>query len=66
MSRGLWFAVSARTRKGLTLLWTALFLCSLLLQYASLAAPAAVSASPTGAAFQLDGNAKPDAACRAL
>src|SRR6185369_12384822 len=32
MSRGLWFAMNARTRKSLTLLWTALFLFSLALQ----------------------------------
>ena len=36
MSGGLWFAVSARTRRTLVLLWTALFLCSLLMQSACL------------------------------
>jgi uncharacterized repeat protein (TIGR01451 family) len=49
--------VSARTRKGLTLLWTALFLCSLLLQYASFAAPASTFAADLPDKFELDGNA---------
>ena len=40
MSRGLWYFMSARTRRSLTLLWTALFICSLALQYVQLAAPA--------------------------
>jgi|GEM_PF-2483211 len=56
MSRGLWFAMSARTRRSLTLLWTALFLCSLALQYVQLAVPAPVLAVHDET-FQLDGNA---------
>ena len=56
MSRGLWFAMSARTRRSLTLLWTALFLCSLALQYVQLAVPAPVLAVHDDQ-FQLDGNA---------
>ena len=35
MSRGLWFSMNARTRRSLTLLWTALFLFSLALQSVS-------------------------------
>ena len=42
MSRGLWFSMNARTRRSLTLLWTALFLFSLALQSVTLATPAAV------------------------
>ena len=58
MSRGLWFAVSARTRRSLTALWVALFLCSLALQYAQLAAPQSVFATPPGGGvFQLEGDA---------
>ena len=58
MSRGLWFAVSARTRRTLVLLWAALFLCSLALQSVQLAAPSSVLATPPGGgAFELDGNA---------
>ena len=58
MSRGLWFALSVRTRRTLVLLWTALFLCSLALQSVQLAAPSSVFATPPGdGAFQLEGNA---------
>ncbi len=57
MSRGLWFVMSARTRRSLTLLWTALFLCSLALQSVQLAAPVVALASPTDGAFQLEGDA---------
>jgi hypothetical protein len=49
--------MNARTRKSLTLLWTALFLFSLALQSVQLASPAPVSATPSGSAFQLEGNA---------
>jgi len=38
-SRGIPLVLSARTRKGFTLFWAALFVLSLLLQYASIAAP---------------------------
>ena len=37
-SRGLWRFMGARTRRSLTLTWTALFVLSLLLQYFSFAA----------------------------
>lgn len=59
MSRGLWFALSARTRRSLTLLWTVLFLCSLAMQYVQLAVPAPVLAVHDEQ-FQLDGNAVDD------
>ena len=63
MSRGLWFAMSARTRRGLVLLWTALFLCSLAMQSVQLAAPSSVLATPPGNGdFQLEGNAVDDGA----
>jgi uncharacterized repeat protein (TIGR01451 family)/fimbrial isopeptide formation D2 family protein len=48
--------MSARTRRGLTLLWTALFLFSLVLQYVSFAAPASVLAVHDEGLFELDGN----------
>ncbi|MGK2849572.1 MAG: DUF7507 domain-containing protein [Candidatus Limnocylindrales bacterium] len=57
MSRGLWFAMSARTRRSLTVLWTALFLCSLALQYVQMAAPAPALAAHNEGIFELDGNA---------
>jgi uncharacterized repeat protein (TIGR01451 family) len=61
MSRGLWFAMSARTRRSLTLLWTALFVCSLALQYVQLATPTTVLAADglkaqTVQGFEVDGN----------
>ncbi len=47
MTRGSSFATSARTRKGLVFFWTALFVLSLALQYASAIAPrAALAAGP--------------------
>jgi uncharacterized repeat protein (TIGR01451 family) len=52
--------MSARTRRSLTLLWIALFLCSIGMQYVQMAAPSSVLASPTGSAFQLEGNAVDD------
>ena len=62
MSRGLWFVMSARTRRSLTLLWTALFLCSLVTQYASLASPTPVLAAHDERLFELEGNAEDGAA----
>ena len=56
MSRGLWTFMSARTRRSLTLLWTALFVCSLALQYVQLAAPALTLAADLPDTFELDGN----------
>ena len=61
MSRGLWFAMSARTRRSLTLLWTALFLFSLAMQSVQLAAPTSVLAASglkaqTVQGFEVDGN----------
>jgi uncharacterized repeat protein (TIGR01451 family) len=44
-SRGLFSFMSARTRRSLTLLWAALFLCSLLMQYVSFTAPQSVLAA---------------------
>ena len=46
-SRGLFSIMSARTRRSLTLLWAALFLCSLLMQYMSFSSPASVLAALT-------------------
>lgn len=54
--------MSARTRRSLTLLWTALFVCSLVLQSVQLASPVAALASPTDGVFQLDSNAVDDGA----
>jgi len=63
VSRGIWQLTSARTRRGITLLWTALFVLSLLLQYATFAAPAkTLAASGLKAAtvqgFEIDGDLK--------
>ncbi len=57
MSRGLWFSMNARTRRSLTLLWTALFLFSLALQSVTLATPTSVLAVHDEGVFELDGNA---------
>ncbi len=57
MSRGLWFAMNARTRRSLTLLWTALFLFSLALQSVQLATPVPALAAHNEGIFELDGNA---------
>jgi uncharacterized repeat protein (TIGR01451 family) len=62
MSRGLWFAMNARTRRSLTLLWTALFLFSLALQSVQLATPAPTLAAHNENIFELDGNAIDDPA----
>jgi hypothetical protein len=48
--------MGAGARKSLVLFWTALFLCSLLLQYMSFAAPASVLAVHDDGLFELDGN----------
>ena len=53
--------MSARSRRSLTLMWVALFVLSLLLQYASFAAAPAVLAVHDED-FQLDGNAVDDVA----
>jgi uncharacterized repeat protein (TIGR01451 family)/fimbrial isopeptide formation D2 family protein len=55
-SRGIWAFMSARTRRSLTLTWTALFVLSLLLQYFTFATAAPVLAVHDEN-FQLDGNA---------
>ena len=55
-SRGLWHFMGARTRRGMALSWSALFVLSLLLQYFSFAlAPAALAVHNDGL-FELDGN----------
>jgi uncharacterized repeat protein (TIGR01451 family) len=61
-SRGIVYDLGAGTRKGLALSWTALFLCSLLLQYASLVAPARVLGVHLDGLFELDGNVESQAA----
>ena len=48
--------MSARTRRSLTLLWTALFLFSLVLQSVQLATPVAALAVHNEGLFELDGN----------
>ena len=63
MTRGSWLAIGVRTRKGFTLLWSALFVFSLLLQSVVLAAPAPASAASglladTVSGFEIDGNLK--------
>jgi uncharacterized repeat protein (TIGR01451 family) len=60
LSRGALGLASPRVRRGLALSWSALFILSLLLQYASFAlAPAALAVHHDQ--FQLDGNAVDDA-----
>jgi len=61
-SRGIWTFMSARTRRSLTLTWTALFVLSLLLQYFSFAAAAPALAAHDTGLFELDGNAVDSAA----
>jgi uncharacterized repeat protein (TIGR01451 family)/fimbrial isopeptide formation D2 family protein len=56
-SRGIWWYMSARTRRSLTLFWTALFVCSLLMQYANFAAAPPVAAVHDEGLFELEGNA---------
>ena len=56
-SRGFPLALSARTRKGFTLFWAALFVLSLLLQYATLVRPLAADAAVAPSVFEGgDGN----------
>src|SRR4051812_28394628 len=67
MTRGSWIASAGRARKGLTLTWAALFVCSLLLQTAVLAAPSGATAAgglkaDTVQGFEVDGNLKSEAA----
>ena len=54
-SRGSTYSVGAGARKSFVLFWTALFVCSLLLQYVVIAAP--VLAVHDEGLFELDGNA---------
>ena len=61
-SRGTLFDVGAGARRSFALLGTALILCSLFLQYLSLAAPAAVLAVHDDSLFELDGNSANDGA----
>jgi uncharacterized repeat protein (TIGR01451 family)/fimbrial isopeptide formation D2 family protein len=55
-SRGIWAFMSARTRRSLTLSWTALFVLSLLLQYFTFAAAPSVLAVHDEGLFELDGD----------
>jgi uncharacterized repeat protein (TIGR01451 family) len=60
-SRGLWHFMSARSRRGLALSWSALFVLSLLLQYFSFAVASPVTAAnATGnkllGGFEVDGD----------
>ncbi len=62
-SRGSMYALGAGARRGLVLLWTAVLLCSMLLQYVVAAAPAPVIAASgllagTVAGFEVDGDLK--------
>jgi uncharacterized repeat protein (TIGR01451 family) len=62
LSRGAFRLASSRTRRGIALSWSVLFILSLLLQYATFAlAPAALAVHDEGL-FELDGNAVSDAA----
>jgi uncharacterized repeat protein (TIGR01451 family) len=62
MSGGIWRYTSARTRRGLVLAWTALFVFSLGLQYLSFMSPASALAVHDEGLFELDGNATNTAA----
>jgi uncharacterized repeat protein (TIGR01451 family) len=64
-SRGIWHFMSARTRRGLALSWSALFVLSLLLQYFSFALAAPALAAHDVGLFELDGNATDQAAAGA-
>ncbi|MEW6225853.1 MAG: hypothetical protein AB1627_14610, partial [Chloroflexota bacterium] len=55
-SRGLTYSMGDGARKSLVLFWSALFVCSLLLQYMTFAAPASVLAVHDDGLFELDGN----------
>ena len=62
MSRGIWWYMSARTRKSLVLFWAALFVFSIALQYANfVVAPAPALAVHEDGTFELDGNAVDEA-----
>ena len=62
LSRGAFRLASSRTRRGIALSWSVLFILSLLLQYATFAlAPAALAVHDEGK-FELDGNAVSGAA----
>jgi uncharacterized repeat protein (TIGR01451 family) len=61
-SRGFAYALGTGARKSLVLLWTAVLLCSLLLQYAAIAAPSPVLAVHDDGLFELDGNVEGQAA----
>ncbi len=63
-SRGIWRFMSVRTRRSLTLTWTALFVFSLLLQYMSFAAAPPVLAVHNEGVFELEGNATSSACSR--
>src|SRR5436190_18375339 len=56
-SRGLWRLMSARTRRLLTVSWSAFFLLSLMLQYFAFAIASPVAAQVGNNLFELDGNA---------
>ena len=60
MSRGTIFGLSAGSRRGLVLLWSALLMCSLVLQYAVIAPATTLAANGlkagTPAGFEIDGN----------
>ena len=64
-SRGLWQFMSARTRRGLALSWSALFVLSLLMQYFSFALASPALAAHNEGIFELDGNATDSAAAGA-
>ncbi len=57
-SRGFPSALSARTRKSFVLFWAALFVLSLMLQYASAVVPRDALAVHDTGLFELDGNAQ--------
>jgi hypothetical protein len=61
-SRGIWHFMSARTRRGLALSWSALFVLSLVLQYFSFAVAQPVLAVHDEGLFELDGNTANEAA----
>ncbi len=68
-SRGFTYALGAGARKSLVLLWTAVLVCSLLLQYAAAASPApAIAANGllagTVQGFEIDGDPKAGNASR--
>ncbi|HVL53276.1 MAG TPA: DUF11 domain-containing protein, partial [Vitreimonas sp.] len=57
MSRGIWWYMSARTRRSITFFWTALFVLSLLMQYASFASAPPIAAVHNEGLFELEGDA---------